>query len=81
MADSSVKSAVTERGQDAWARQVSGRIASCSDLFAAGAVYHYMCLVTFTTKKTKESGEVPRGRPVNAAAVHFSSSAVASSCA
>ena len=32
-------------------------------------VYHDTCLVRFITKKTKEAGQVPRGRPINVAAV------------
>ena len=38
MVDTSIRHAIVERDRDAWAREVSGRIAGCNDLFAIEAV-------------------------------------------
>ena len=49
-----------------WAREVSGHIAGCNDLFA---MYILHLVGTVTTDRSKQPGEVLHGRPVNLAAV------------
>jgi len=68
MVDTSIRHAIVDRDHDAWAWEVSGRVAGCIDLFAIEAVYH-ICLVWFTTFRPKQPGEVLCGRPVNLATV------------
>ena len=54
MVDTSVRRAIVDQYHDAWAREVSGCVAGCNDLFAVEAVYHYICLVRFTTDSSLE---------------------------
>lgn len=56
--------------RDKWSERVKGRLNSINDLFAADAVYHQVCSVSFRTNKsipsqfaTEEYPQAKRGRP------------------
>jgi hypothetical protein len=65
--DDKIRKIVSERGQEAWAMEVHGRL-SClvSDLFAVDAVYHKKCYVRFTVTNLPHTPKKKKlGRPTD----------------